>query len=221
MFNLKKFGDMYYIIKNELDEKIVGKKYPQVDCLTMSQAHLITAWKLFDPKPKLQFRLKNKAILTNVLSDATISSTGFLIDKFTLDIFKSFNLMRYQVFEAQLECNKKYLEYFWLHLSDPELTKKLDYQKTQFFRTEFTFREEPIALSSYDEYERLKSQDKNASFGVEIDQIALSNEFDNDLDLFTFLPFDNKLYVSDQLRNELQHKGVIGFEFQEATNFLK
>ena len=41
-----------------LDDKVVGKDYPQVDCLTMHQAHLITSWHLFDPKPNLKFKLK-------------------------------------------------------------------------------------------------------------------------------------------------------------------
>ena len=72
----------YYTLRNDLNYKIVGKNYPQVDCITMHQAHLITSWHLFDSKPSLKFQLKKKAILTDALKDITISGgTGFLINK--------------------------------------------------------------------------------------------------------------------------------------------
>ena len=53
----------YYILQKE-----TYSIYPQVDCLSVLQAQQISSWKMFqDVKPKLRFRLKNKAKLTMVL----------------------------------------------------------------------------------------------------------------------------------------------------------
>ncbi|MGV3695876.1 imm11 family protein [Flavobacterium sp.] len=211
----------YYILKNNLDDKIVGKDYPQVDCLTMHQAHLITSWHLFDPKPNLKFELKKRAILTDVLNDITIGGgTGFLITKKTKEILEKFNIMRHQYFKSLVIDKDNELEYYWLHLSEPDLTKSLDYKKTVFYRTEWTFREEPIELTSYEHYQDLKSKDKEASFGVEIDKIVLSESFDENLDLFTFLPFDNNVYISERLKVAIEERNVTGFKIEKAPHFI-
>lgn len=208
---------IYYTLKNDLDDKIVGKDYPQVDCLTMHQAHLITSWHLFDPKPNLKFKLKKRAILTDVLNKSAISSTGFLINSKTKGIFDEFNMMRHQYFDTTVETKKgEVLNYFWLHLTEPQLTEELDFHKTVFYETEWTFRKEPITLNSYNHYKELKAKDTEASFGVEIDKIALSDNFDNNLDMFTFLPFDNKVYISERLKNAIEENEIIGFKIEKV-----
>ncbi len=209
---------IYYTLKNDLDDKIVGKDYPQVDCLTMHQAHLITSWHLFDPKPNLKFKLKKRAVLTDTLKDITIGGgTGFLINTKTKGVFDKFNIMRHQYFDASVETQKgEVLNYFWLHLTEPQLTEKLDFHRTLFYRTEWTFRKEPIILNSYNHYKELKAKDTEASFGVEIDKVALSDNFDSDLDMFTFLPFDNKVYISERLKNAIEENGIIGFKIEKV-----
>lgn len=211
----------YYILKNDLDEKIVGKDYPQVDCLTMHQAHLITSWRLFDPKPNLKFKLKKRALLTDVLNKSAISSAGFLINLKMKKIFDEFNIMRHQYFDASVEAkNGEILNYFWLHLTEPQLTEKLDFNKTIFFETEFTFRKQTILLKSYNHYKDLKEKDSEASFGVELEKIALSDNFDNSLDMFTFLPFDKNVYISERLKNTIEENEIKGFKIEKATNFF-
>jgi|SRR5690606_22365631 len=211
----------YYILKNDLDEKIVGKDYPQVDCLTMHQAHLITSWRLFDPKPNLKFKLKKRALLTDVLNKSAISSAGFLINLKIKKIFDEFNIMRHQYFDVSVEAkNGEILNYFWLHLTEPQLTEKLDFNKTIFFETEFTFRKQPILLKSYNHYKDLKEKDLEASFGVELEKIALSDNFDNSLDMFTFLPFDKNVYISERLKNTIEENEIKGFKIEKATNFF-
>lgn len=210
----------YYILKNDLDVKVVGKDYPQVECLTMHQAHLITSWRLFNPKPNLKFQLKNKALLTDVLNKSAISSTGFLINDKVKSLFENFKLMRHQYFEAIVTQKNDNLEYYWLHLTEPELTEQLDYEKSIFFRTEWTFREEKINLTSIKHYKTLKDKDKEASFGVELDKIYLSKLFDTKLDMFTFLPFDSNIYISENLKNAIEESNITGFKIEKATHFL-
>ncbi len=211
---------MYYIIDNALDDKIVGKAYPQVDCETMAQAHLIDSWHLWDPKPKLNFTLKRNAILTDVLKDATISSRGFLINEKVKEILKLFHIMQHQFFHAPVRAKGKIHDYYWWHLCEPELTHHLDYEKSVFYRTEYEFREEPITLTSYQHYETLKKQDAEASFGVEIETIALAKTFDRTLDAFTFLPLDGHIYISENLKQALEQNDVTGLKIEKALNFL-
>lgn len=209
---------IYYILKNDLDDKIVGKDYPQVDCLTMHQAHLITSWHLFDPKPNLKFKLKKRAVLTDTLKDSTIGGgTGFLINSKTKDIFKKFNIMRHQYFDASVETQKaEILAYFWLHLTEPQLTEELDFKNSIFLEKKWATIKGTIQLEFYEHYKELKAKDTEASFGARLDKIALSDNFDRDLDMFTFLPFDNNVYISERLKNAIEENGITGFKIEKA-----
>jgi hypothetical protein len=211
---------MYHIIKNDLNDKVVGKDYPQVNCLTMNQAHLLQSWLFLDPEPELKLELKKKAILTDVLSDATINASGFLINEKLKNILESFKLIRHKFYLASVKAKAENFDFYWLHLSEPEITKSLDYQNSTFFRTEYTFREEPIELHSLEDYNKIKSQDNDASFGVELDKIVVSNSFDKELDMFTFLPFDSNIYISEKLKHALLKNNITGFRIEEATNLI-
>ncbi len=192
----------------------------KVDCETMFQAHSISSWYLSKPAPKLSFELSRSAFLTDVLKDATISAPGFLISERVKRLLDSFNIMRHQFFPAPVRTRRSVHGYYWWHLCEPKLTTRLDYERSTFYRTEFGFREEPIVLTSYRQYEKLKKRDKEASFGVELDSIVFSKSFDRTLDVFTFLPFDRAVYCSGQLREALEGGGVSGFSFKKATNFV-
>jgi len=209
----------YYILSNSLNNEVVGSDYPQVDCLTINQAHLITSWHLFDPKPNLRFQLRKRAKLTDVLKESAISSTGFLINEKFKCILDDCNIMRHQYFNAKITNKENELNYYWLHLTQPELSKRLDYVNSIFYRTEWTFREEPIEINSYEHYTELKSKDHKASFGVGLDKIVLSKVFDKTLDMFTFLPFDNNIYISEKLKTKIEINNIKGFNIEETTKF--
>ena len=53
-----------------------------------------------------------------------------------------------------------------------------------------------------------------------MEKIALSDSFDKSLDLFTFLGFDNNIYISKKLKKAIEENNVIGFKIREATNFI-
>ena len=124
--------------------------------------------------------------------------------------------MRHQYFSAAVQTKQGMQNYSWLHLCDPELTHQINFAESVFFRTEYTFREEQISIDSFDHYQELKNQDKTAAFGVELDEIVLSDTFDQSLDLFTFLPFDDNVYITERLANALAHNQIKGFIFERA-----
>ena len=209
----------YYTINYELNDQITGRDYPQVDCLNVNEIGKFSSWELLSNNPLIKFELKKRCKLTDVLSVLELTS-GFLISPKIKELFDKFSLMRHQYFDATVQTKDGVFQYYWLHLSDPDLTKKIDYKNSVFYETEWTFKKGKIALDSYENYQKLKSKDTAASFGVKLEEIAFSNSFDTKLDMFTFLPFNNKIYISEKLKNALVENNIISFKIEEATNFL-
>ncbi len=151
-----------------------------------------------------------------MLKDFTINSRGFLISQKVREVLDNFHLMGHQYFSAVVQTKNDMHHYYWLHLCEPVLAHQINYEESVFFRTEYTFREEKIQINSFEHYQELKNQDKTAAFGVELDEIVLSNTFDRTLDLFSFLPFDNNVYITEQLANALAANHIQGFVFERT-----
>ena len=192
----------YYILQKE-----TYSIYPQVDCLSVLQAQQISSWKMFqDVKPKLSFRLKNKAKLTDVLSST--------------EIFDSSHVMQHQYFETSVKTVNKEYEYYWLHLSQPNLIDALSYEESEFRQTEWEFLNKgSINIKSYSHYTELKAKDKEGSFGVSLDKIAMTEKFDRTLDMFFLLPFDFNIYVSETLKDKMESCGIKGISFPSSVIF--
>ncbi len=211
----------YYIIENSTEREI-GSTFPQLHCTTQPYAHQISHWEFPKFKPKLEFELEYKAKLTDVLSDGSISGTGFLVNSKLKKLFDQFNIMKHKFYDAKVinPKNKKSYLYYWMHLCEPELTMHLNYTKSTFFETLWTFREKEITIDSLQHYKKLKAKDKEAKFGVEVEEIFLSNQFDKTLDMFTFLPFADDIFISEKLYKELLQNHITGFELKES-NLIK
>lgn len=195
--------------------------YPQVDCLSVFQAQQISAWKIISPvKPSLRFRLKNKAKLTDVLSSTAGPFTDFIINPKVKGIIDSSHIMQHQYFNAEIETNKQKYDYYWLHLSQPELIMALDYEKSEFSQTEWEiFDKGPIKIKSFEHYQELKAKDKEGAFGVSLKKIVMTENFDRNLDLFFLLPFDFNIYISETLKVKLEQNGIKGIFFPRSVTF--
>ena len=210
----------YYTLKTSSDKKVIGC-YPQVDCQTIFQAQLLSPAELMKCPPKLIFELKRSAQMTDVLATTSGPLTDFLVNDKTLRVFSEFNLMRHQVFDVTVISSKKNnVVYHWLHFTQPELSFLLDYQRTEFIETEYGISDVgPIRIESFNHYLELKSKDKSEglAFGVRLNQIALSQNFDLSLDLFHLDPFDSRTFISKRLKKEMN---LIGFEMQKIDILL-
>lgn len=206
----------YYILQKE-----AYSIYPQVDCLSVFQAQQISSWKIFSGiKPKLSFRLKKKAKFTDVLSSTAGPFTDFLISSKVKEIIDSSHVMQHQFFEASIKTNDQKHEYYWLHLSQPNLVDALNYEESEFCQTEWEFLNKgPIKIKSYEHYMKLKAKDEDGSFGVSLNKIVLKENFDRSLDLFFLLPFDFNIYVSEGLKDKLESSGVTGISFSNSITF--
>lgn len=161
----------YYILQKE-----AYSIYPQVDCLSVFQAQQISSWKIFSGiKPKLSFRLKKKAKFTDVLSSTAGPFTDFLISSKVKEIIDSSHVMQHQFFEASIKTNDQEYEYYWLHLSQPNLVDALNYEESEFYQTEWEFLNKgPIKIKSYEHYMKLKAKDEDGSFGVSLVEYSSS-----------------------------------------------
>lgn len=171
-------------------------------------------------KPKLSFRLKKKAKFTDVLSSTAGPFTDFLISSKVKEIIDSSHVMQHQFFEASIKTNDQEYEYYWLHLSQPNLVDALNYEESEFYQTEWEFLNKgPIKIKSYEHYMKLKAKDEDGSFGVSLNKIVLKENFDRSLDLFFLLPFDFNIYVSEGLKDKLESSGVTGISFSNSITF--
>lgn len=59
-----------------------------------------------------------------------------------------------------------------------------------------------------------------SSKGYHLEQIALSESFDSELDLFNLFPLDRECYISERLKNAIEEENITGVELEIAANFL-
>lgn len=210
---------MYYTLDNRTDKE-VGNVFPQVDCINQELAHAIK-FDAFLPNldTEILFKLEPKAKLTDVLSQGAIAAHGLLVNRKVIDIFASFNLMKHKYYKCLVKDKKDNThEYFFLHLAD-NFTEKIDYEKSIFYSTRSTFRQEEIKISSYEDY--LKKQNlNNFLWGVEIDKISFDKSNNISHDLFSSIPFDMGIYITLKLKLALEEYNISGITIKEAVNIL-
>ncbi len=206
---------MYYTLAYATGTEI-GKTFPQLHCLTQPHAHSLSAWEFPGFTPRLEFELNRSSKRTDVLSNAAINANGSIINAKVRTIFESSRLMKHRYYEAKVSAGSDILDFWWIHLCDPSMVDYIDYDRSVFYETEYTFRKDPIKINSFTHYRELKSGDTEAKFGVEMDRIALKNDFDRELDMFLFLPFVNGIFISERLKDTLLSGRVTGIEIQKT-----
>lgn len=209
----------YYCITNSTS-KDIGKTYPQLHCSTQHNASIISSWSFPDSSLILNFELNKSSKITDVLSDASILARGFIVNEKVKSLLSDYKLMTHRYYDVTIKSSKidSSMKYYWLHLCQPDLVNNIDYKRSIFYETRWEVREDIIELSSYSDYELLKKNDKKAMFGVELDKIYLSDSFNRDLDLFTFLPFSNQVYISNRLSEALMKNMITGINIQLSND---
>ena len=100
------------------------------------------------------------------------------------------------------------------------LIDALSYEESEFRQTEWEFLNKgSINIKSYSHYTELKAKDKEGSFGVSLDKIAMTEKFDRTLDMFFLLPFDFNIYVSETLKDKMESCGIKGISFPSSVIF--
>lgn len=171
-----------------------------------------------------KFELERNAKLTDSLYCFGLSGyNNFLVSPKFKDLLERHHLMGHQFIESIVFGRKKTTyNYYFFHNSDLRLPELVDYQKSTFYSTEWLNNNtrKPITLQNFEEYKYLMSLDKEAKMDYHLDQIALSESFDHELDLFNLFPLDCNCYISERLKNAIEEAGITGVKMGLATNFL-
>lgn len=206
----------YYKLSHDLS---MGKKYPQVDCLCPFTASQISPWNKLLCNPDLKFKLKKGAVMSDYVSTTAGPGCDMLISPELYECIRHFNVMSYQIFPALIDTNKDIREYLWLHLYGLPFVDLIDYKKSSFIRTEWTIPQEPLSLESFSQYQQLKSQDETGAFGVTIDSLSLRDR-STILDLFFPFPFDNTIFISERLANDLIKSNYTGLSIEPTDKII-
>ena len=197
----------------------MGKKYPQVDCLRPFTASQISPWNKLLCNPDLKFKLKKGAVISDYISTTVGPGCDMLISPELYECIRHFNIMPYQIFPAIIDTNKDIKEYLWLHLYGLAFVDLIDYNKSSFIRTEWTFPQDSIALESFSQYQQLKSQDNTGAFGVTFDSLTLRDK-STIWDLFFPFPFDSTILISERLAEELIKSNYTGFSLEQTNRII-
>ena len=217
---------MYYKLSQSIDLNVIGKvRETQVSCWTPLQMRILrTPWRLFSSPNIQKFELEKNAQLTDSLYCFGLSSyNNFLLSPKFKNLLNRYHLMGHQFIKSIVYGRKNTTyNYYFFHTSDMHLPELVDYQKSTFYSTEWLNNNtrKPITLQNFEEYKYLMSLDKEAKMGYHLEQIALSESFDPELDLFNLFPLDFDCYISERLKNAIEEENITGVEFEIAANFL-
>jgi hypothetical protein len=204
----------YFSIENDLNPKIVGKDFSQIGYMKPNSEKL-SSWKFPNKNIKFELELNDNSKLTDFLKNSSVHANGFFISSKTKSVLDNFNLMNHKYYKANLTFEGTNNNYYWLHLRDKKIVEIIDYRYSEFFETEFNRKINTINLDSFNKYETMKKE-KSFKFGVKISQIVLNENSFKNLDLFTVLPFDNNIYISERLLNSLNSESISGFRINKS-----
>lgn len=194
-----------------------GGEFPQVNTNSFVGS-TITAYDWPSPKDltTLEPRLDPAAKVTDVLSEATTSAFGFLIGSNVQRNLAKFDLMEHRLFDCPVAGDDPSLSsYQWLHLFDPDLVQRLDYERSVFVEIDYFDEVGSIEIHSFEHYQSLKAQDEDAEFGVELKHAVLSAGTPV-YDMLAFLPFFGEVLVSKRLRDAFMKSHLTGLSFGDG-----
>ena len=164
----------------------------------------------------LQFELRFKAELTNCLSQYAIASGGLLIDERFKKILESYVLMKHKFYSVVLFDQTGVINgnYFWMQIKE-SFTDEIDYVNSDFYETNLATRGPQINFSSFSDYEAQRNQ-KGWEWNSKAKEIVIiPNSKLLNMDLFTLWPFDNRICISEKLKNSLQQNKITGIEIKK------
>ena len=139
-------------------------------------------------------------------------------------LLENFNLQSCQFFEIDILNSKTNENYYVLHFYNNPFSYAIDFEKSTFFESDLveTLSEENRIFHTvidYNDYVRQDNILKPSMLSLQIDNIVLKGTVFPQLDMFTLYPDDDKIYVSENLKNELVNAGISGLDdLVRATN---
>ena len=217
----------YYIYEWTTNTKVVG--YVSWGQLELDESKVMTSFlasmKYIDKNPNLKMSFYKRAKITDVMRCFNIGLVNnAIISERHKSILEKFNLQSCQFFKIDILNSKTNKNYFVLHFYNNPISYAIDFEKSTFFESDLveTLSEENRIFHTvidYNDYLRQEKVLKANMLSLLIDKIVLKKTVSPQLDMFTLFPKDDKIYVSENLKNELVNAGISGLEeFVVASN---
>ena len=221
----------YFIVKDSLEETLVGRDYPQAydfikgynEEAPDSLLSLYDYWDSFPNYiPNLDgVKLAGCAKLTDFVSDGFGSRMQIVSPKAKLTL-EQFNLCAHKFYPLGLYKRKIKHEYF-LFFDGESCAKYVDYKKTSFRTLNYaddSYSEEFYIQSEKEYWEKRNKLEQDDIFGNIIGkQIVMSRNFPK-YDFFNICFLDGNTYVSERLKKAIEKAGLTGWVFNPATHLI-
>lgn len=217
----------YYIYEWTTNTKVVG--YVSWGQLELDESKVMTSFlesmKYIDKNPNLKMSFYKRAKITDVMRCFNIGLVNnAIISERHKRLLENFNLQSCQFFEIDILNSKTNENYYVLHFYNNPFSYAIDFEKSTFFESNLL--ETPLyenkifhAVIDYNDYVRQDNILKPSMLSLQIDNIVLKGTVFPQLDMFTLYPDDDKIYVSENLKNELVNAGISGLDdLVRATN---
>lgn len=222
----------YYTLTHAVDTEQTGPAFPQVSVkgpriyphpiLLANNANNGTYPP--DNMPPFDYLQLNKgAKLTDLMSSPF--SNGFLISEKLKQLFIESNITDYKIYDvALLDTKNKLIDgYFYFH-SASCLREFIDYPKSKFFVGDLIQHYIRDCTTIFSNYNDLDSYDKTLPFGEEllwVKQFYLKSSFPFQTDLFRLCVSNIDFFITEQLKQKLEHNNITGIEINSVSDFIK
>lgn len=223
----------YYIVNQSIDEKIIGKDYPQTSKFIKSYNPdapdaLYSLYKYKESFPNFSpnldgLMLAGSARLTDFVSSAF--SAGYIVSEKAKNILEYYNLCSHMFYRLGLYKRNIKHNYFLLNIVS-DYSNFVDYKRSTFIEYNLLTEEETsvISIDSKEDLlkkrKTIKNEKDDIAWTIWGNKIVMSNDFDRELDFFEITRIDAHLYVSERLKEAIELHNLIGWNFTSATNLI-
>lgn len=229
----------YFSIKTTSDFPSVGNVFPQAssyytgEVLIKSYNSDQKDWDAYesmknidrmpvDPGVCWKFVLEKKAKFTDVMSSTSVLCKGLLICERLYVFFSKFNMTGVDFFPCTVQSKHETRSYYYLYPRQPLVDKFIDIEKTTFILLDLSdndFRMEYKAKNRQHYLERMKNAATLGRYLTTKDGLYFK-DFMPDADIIELERF-GRLFVSEQLKNELLSKDFTGFDIGSDINIYQ
>ncbi len=190
----------YFILDLPAESEETGNTYPQIDFDNLEEAFKFRHNIFPEYEPFLSAKLEKGAKLTDIVSQASISGHGLIINDKTMKIFDSFQLMEHKFYNCPVkDHNSNIHKYYWMALVQPKLVNIIDFKNSQFYLKKGLKNLGDISLDNFNDY-LSKKKELDITTIIKAKKIVLK---EHNLDLFKLPLFDPNIYISQSLKTAL------------------
>mgnify|MGYP001796075788 CR=1 FL=1 len=203
----------FYTIETITDSE-VGSVFPQIVFKNLNEAFSIDADYEITEGIELEGDLQPQAKLTDVISQASISAQGLLINNNAMEVLEKFQLPPHSYVPCTIyDQEGGAYGYSYLVLRNSDHSRLIDFEHTVFHYYQFGFQKDHIGISSFKAFEEAKKSLPSKDWWISATDLRLKS---NPFDLIFLSGYLGEIIVSEGLKDELRKNRITGIDIQDA-----